>query len=170
MAQVNLLNLALILALQKVLSALVLGQKIQLAAIDSATPLSTNDLHGLFIFHAQLNERNGDQNGRAPEAGHAVHAHASFRVLTKFLLDQSQPFLDYLLTWRGAVSERELGDRHTGLSQVVGLVGRVGRAHEVGDLVLLEDLDVVVNRRVLRLLSDEEAHVFELDFGGRRAD
>ena len=61
----RLLEAAVALALDEVLSPFVLSQEFKLAAIDGAASLSSNELNGIFVLHPELDESNADKN-RSP--------------------------------------------------------------------------------------------------------
>ena len=82
-----LLNLALGLSLEEVLSPLVLGQKLQLPGVDRTPPLGPDEVDRILVLHAELNQGHGDEDGGAAEAGDAVHPDASFRIVSELLLD-----------------------------------------------------------------------------------
>jgi hypothetical protein len=64
----------------------------------------------------------------------------------------------------------QFGDADPGLNEFVRLVRRISGANQMGDPVLLEDLNVGLNGDVIRLLSDEKSHILKLDLGWRRTN
>jgi len=164
------LDLTLSFPFEEVLLALVLCEELELTSVDGAPPLQSDHLHCVLIFHAQLDQSHGHEDRSSPEAGHTVDTHARLcRVsLLEGFLDEEEPLFQDFAGGCTAVRKGQLCDGHSRLLQVVGLVGRVSGAHQVADLVRLENTYIVVNGGVLRLLRDEEPHVLELDLGRRR--
>jgi len=86
------------------------------------------------------------------------------------LVDQTEPLVHDVLGGGGAVSEAQLGHSHATFGELLSPVELVGGAHQVGDLVLLQQLDVVVHGPVLWLVGDEKAHVSKFNFSRSRPD
>jgi hypothetical protein len=149
------------------LSALVLGQELQLAAVDGAAALPSNLLHGILVLHAQLDESHRHQDGRASQSGHAVNSHTFVLAGAELGAQEVQPFVHDLSGGRGTVGKGQLGETH---AQLVGAVGWVCGADQVGHAVLLQDLGVVRQGCILRLFRDKEPHGLVLDLGRRRPD
>lgn len=59
------LDQALVLVLAKILSALVLGQELQLSAVDGPATLFADQFDSILVLHAQLNESNGYKHRRS---------------------------------------------------------------------------------------------------------
>merc|ERR1711946_84181 len=53
----------------------VLLQKGQLFGIDGTTSFLSNEFNGIFIFHAEFNQSQGDQDGCSTKSGYAMHGH-----------------------------------------------------------------------------------------------
>jgi len=130
-----------------------------LFGIDGSPALPTDHLDSILVFHPQLDERRGHQDGGPAEAGDAVDPDAGVGVGLELLVDQVQPLVHDLLGGGGPVREAQLGHFDLLLLQLLRVVELVRGADEVGDLVLLQEADVVVHGPVLRLVGDEEAHV-----------
>jgi len=130
-----------------------------LFSIDGAPALPSNHLHGILVLHPELDEGRGDQDRSPAETGDAVDTNAGVRVGLELLVDQVQPFVHDLLGRSGPVREAQLGHFDLLLLQLLRVVEFISGADEVGDLVLLQETDVVVHGAVLGLISDEEAHV-----------
>ena len=101
------------------------------------------------VLHPQLDERRGHEDRGPAEAGDAVDANAGVRVGLELLVDEVQPLLNDLLGRGRAVREAQLGDFDLLLLQLLRVVELVRGTDQVGDLVLLEEADVVVHGAVL---------------------
>jgi len=170
----SLLDPALVPPLDEKLASLVLGQKLQLFSIDGSSTLLSDHLHGILVLHPELDESRGHQHRSSAQPGHTVDSNAGVRVGLELPIDEAQPLVHDLLCRGGPVREAQLGHGDLLLLQLLRVVELVSGAHEVGDLVLLQQSDVVVHSPVLWLVGDEEAHVPAevpvLDLGGGRTN
>ena len=161
---------ATVAVLDEVLSPFVFGQIFELPAVDGPSPLSPDQVDGVFVLHAQFDQRDPDEDGCPAEPRDAVDSDARFGIGGKLGLDQVQPLVDDFRRRRRSVGEGEIRDVDAGRSEIVNPISPICRAHQVRHPVLLQDLDVVVDGGVLGLLGDEEPHVLELDLGRSRSD
>ena len=101
------------------------------------------------VLHPELDEGRGHEDRGPAEAGDAVDANTGVRVGLELLVDEVQPLLHDLLGRGRAVREAQLGDFDLLLLQLLRVVELVRGTDQVGDLVLLEQADVVVHGPVL---------------------
>jgi len=130
-----------------------------LFSVDGSPALLSNHLDSILVLHPELNESRGDQDRGPAEASNAVNANTGIRVGLELLIDEVQPFVHDLLGRCRPVREAQLGHLDFLLFKLLRVVEFIRGADEVGDLVLLQEADVVVHGAVLRLVGDEEAHI-----------
>ena len=102
------------------------------------------------ILHPELDKRRGHEDRGPAEPGDAVDPDAGVGVGLELLVDEVQPFVHNLLGRSGPVREAQLGHFDLLLLQLLRVVEFISGADEVGDLVLLQQSDVVVHSPVLR--------------------
>jgi len=130
-----------------------------LFSIDCSPTFLSNHLHSILVLHPELDEGRGHEDRGPAEAGDAVDANTGVRVGLELLVDEVQPLLHDLLGRSRPVRKAQLGHFDFLLLELLRVVEFVSGADEVGDLVLLEQADVVVHGAVLWLVGDEEPHV-----------
>jgi len=166
----TLLYLALVLPLDEILAPLILGEELQLLGIDGTASLLPDQVHRILVLHTQLNQCCCYQHRSPAKSGDTVDSDACFRISLELCVHEREPPLNYFLSGRRPVGERELRHCHATFAKVLSAVGLVRGAHKVRDAVLLQQLDVRVHSHILRLFSDEKPHVVVLYLSGNGAD
>lgn len=166
----TLLYLALVLPLDEILSPLVFGEELQLLGINGAPPLLPDQVDRVLVLHSQLNQRCCNQHRRSAKPSDTVNTNTCVLVFLELCVYQREPPFNDLLSRCRAIREGELRHCNTTFAKVLGVVGLISGAHQVGDAVLLQKLDVGVHCPILWLFSNEEPHVVVLDLGGNGAD
>ena len=109
----------------------------------------SSELLTYLVLHPELDESRGHQHRSSAQPGHTVDSNAGVRVGLELPIDETQPLVHDLLCRGGPVREAQLGHGDLLLLQLLRVVEFVSGAHEVGDLVLLQQSDVVVHSPVL---------------------
>lgn len=169
-SQSNLLDLTFVLSLDKILLPLILDQEVKLSLIDGPPSLHSDQFHSVLRLHSQLNQRHGHQNRSPSQSGHTMNTDTHIRMFSKLLGKQIQPFLNNFRRRSRTIREGQFGDIDLDCLQTLGVVGGVGGANQVRNLVFLQDLDVILNGGILRLFGDQEPHVLVFDLGRSRSN
>ena len=67
--------------LQEKLPALIFGQEFQLLLVDSAPPLSPNQIHGILVLHTEFDQGHGHQDRGPAQTGDAMHTYAHVGII-----------------------------------------------------------------------------------------
>ena len=110
------------------------------------------------VLHPELDEGRGHEDRGPAEAGDAVDANTGVRVGLELLVDEVQPLLHDLLGRSRPVRKAQLGHFDFLLLELLRVVEFVSGADEMGDLVLLEQADVVVHGAVLENIFLQTTH------------
>ena len=74
-------------------------------SVDSSPSSGANEVNGVLVLHAQLDEGQGDEDGRPSESCDAVYSYARFGLFLETISDQLQPVLDDFRRRRRAIFE-----------------------------------------------------------------
>ena len=138
-------------------------EKLELLRVERAPSLRPNELHGLFVAHAELHEGESDHDWRSAQAGHAVDGHARVGRLAELLLEQVEPVFADLGRRRLAVGKGGVNHFDAFFFQFVSAVGRVTDADNYAGIIFVQLVNVAFYVRVGRSIRDEKAHVLVLD-------
>lgn len=135
----------------------------QLLAVDGSSALLSDELDGIFVFHAALDQGQCNEDRSASQTSYAVHSHAAARVFAELCLQQVEPIFHYLARRRCSIIEWPIHDSDAIFLQRGLVIGHFTHSHNCGGTILLQILQEGVERGIGGVVSDEEPHVFVAD-------
>ena len=140
---------------------LVLLEKLELGAVESATPVFADDFDGLDPVEARLDQGKSNHDGSTAEPCDAVDGNGGLplglgRRREEERTDKSKPLVDNGSRGRLSVGKRPVVKGNPRRSDGVRRVGRLAHPDHVGHRVLAELLQVQREVRVGRSIRDKE--------------